>query len=424
MEPLPLSVYRLLTAAAVPLAGALLSLRLNQGKEDAERVDERRGLPGRPRPEGPLIWLHGASVGETLSLMPLVDRLTQDGFHALVTSGTVTSARLMTRRLPSRALHQFVPLDAPLFFRRFFRHWRPDLGLIAESEIWPNMIVEAARARVPLTMVNARMSERSFRRWTRLPGFARALIGRFELALAQSAADAERLTSLGARAASAVGNMKFDAPAPPADPRELGELTGLVAGRRLWIAASTHAGEERAAAEAHLKLSVEFPDLLTLIAPRHPERGPEIAEELSELGLSCRLRSQGQRPERDCSIYICDTIGELGLFYRLAGVVFLGKSLYAGGGQNPIEPAKLASAILHGPHVGNFADIYALLDAEGGAAAASDVEELAEQLGALFRDAGRLRAMARVAAEIVERRGGAVERTLAALAPQLSALAL
>jgi 3-deoxy-D-manno-octulosonic-acid transferase len=423
MEPLPLSLYRLATAAAAPLAGALLSLRLNDGKEDPERVDERRGLPGRPRPEGPLVWLHGASVGETLSLMPLVERLTQDGFHALVTSGTVTSARLMTRRLPARALHQFVPLDAPQFFRRFFRHWRPGLGLIAESEIWPNMIVEAARARVPLVMINARMSERSFRRWSRLPKMARALIGRFELALAQSAADADRLTQLGARACE-VGNMKFDAPAPPADPRELGELAGLVAGRRLWIAASTHAGEERAAAEAHIKLSAEFPDLLTIVAPRHPERGSEIAQELSELGLSCRLRSQGQRPERDCSVFICDTIGELGLFYRLAGVVFLGKSLCAGGGQNPIEPAKLASAILHGPHVGNFADIYALLDAQGGAAEAEDVEELAAALGNLFRDAGRLRAMARIAAEVVERRGGAVERTLEALSPQLTALAL
>ncbi len=178
MEPLPLGLYRLATAAAAPLAGALLSLRLNDGKEDPERVDERRGLPGRPRPEGPLVWLHGASVGETLSLMPLVERLTQDGFHALVTSGTVTSARLMTRRLPAKALHQFAPLDAPQFFRRFFRHWRPDLGLIAESEIWPNMIVEAARARVPLAMVNARMSERSFRRWSRLPKLARALLGR------------------------------------------------------------------------------------------------------------------------------------------------------------------------------------------------------------------------------------------------------
>ena len=421
--PLSLALYRAATLAATPFAGALLSLRLNRGKEDPDRVDERRGLPGLARPEGPLVWLHGASVGETLSLLPLIERLTQGGLNALVTSGTLTSARLMASRLPPRALHQFVPLDAPAFFRRFFAHWRPDLGLIAESEIWPNMIVEAVRAEAPLAMVNARMSERSFRRWERSPDLARALIGRFDVALAQSAADAERFLRLGARAAPVIGNMKYDAPPPPADHRELAELSGLVAGRRLWVAASTHAGEERAAAEAHLKLRAAYPDLLTLIAPRHPERGEEIAQELAELGLACRLRSRGERPERDCAVYICDTIGELGLFYRLAGIVFVGKSLFSGGGQNPIEPAKLASAILHGPQVGNFADVYAPLDAEGGAMTARDADELAQALAALFSDAGRLRAMARVAAEVVERRGGAVERALAALSAHLSALA-
>jgi 3-deoxy-D-manno-octulosonic-acid transferase len=353
-------------------------------------------------------------------LLPLVERLTQGGLHALVTSGTLTSARLMARRLPSRSLHQFAPLDAPLFYRRFFEHWRPDLGLVAESEIWPNMIVEAGN--VPLVMVNARMSDRSFRRWLRLPGLARELLNRFDLVLAQSSADSQRFLRLGARDAPVVGNMKFDAPAPPADPRELAELAGLVAGRRLWIAASTHRGEERIAAEAHVALSRQFPDLLTLVAPRHPERGPEIAEQLSDLGLSCRLRSRGDRPERDCAVYICDTIGELGLFYRLAGIVFLGKSLGGGGGQNPIEPAKLASAILHGPSVANFEDVYAPLDAEGGALVTRDAPELADALAKLFTDAKKLRKMARAASEVVERRGGAVERTLAALCTRLAAL--
>jgi 3-deoxy-D-manno-octulosonic-acid transferase len=419
MGPPGLIAYRLATWAAAPLAGLLLSIRLNNSKEDPERLDERRGIAGLDRPAGPLVWLHGASVGETLSLMPLVERLTHDGLAALVTSGTLTSARLMAQRLPARALHQFVPLDAPPFFRRFFRHWRPDLGLVAESEIWPNMIFEAAAARVPLAMVNARMSERSFRRWSRAPALARALLGSFDLTLAQSAADADRLKRLGAPRARAIGNMKYDASPPPADRGELAELSGLVSGRRLWVAASTHAGEERLAAEAHLRLAPAFPDLLTLIAPRHPERGPEIAEALRALGLIVRLRSQGEPLDRGAHIYICDTIGELGLFYRLADIVFLGKSLPPGGGQNPIEPARLASALLHGPHVGNFADAYAALDAGGGAAIVNDVEELAGALAALFSDAGRLRDMARAAAEIVERQSGAVDRALAALAPLL-----
>ena len=422
MIPLSLAAYRLATAAAAPFAGALLSLRLNRGKEDPDRIDERRGLASLARPEGSVVWLHGASVGETTSLLPLVERLTQGGLFALVTSGTVTSARLMAGRLPPRAVHQFVPIDCPRFMRTFLAHWRPGLALFAESEIWPNMILEAARAGVPLALVNARMSERSFGRWRRLSGAARALFSRFDATLAQTPGDAERLAALGSRHAPVIGNLKFDAPPPPADRQELAELSGLVAGRRLWIAASTHPGEERIAAETHRRLVAEFPDLLTLIAPRHPERGQAVAAEIASLGLACRRRSEGARPERDVSIYLCDTMGELGLFYRLAGVAFLGKSLTGGGGQNPIEPAKLGAALLHGPRVGNFADVYAPLDAEGGALQVDDADALAAALADLFRNPARVRERARAAARVVERGAGAVERTLAALGPQLTAL--
>jgi 3-deoxy-D-manno-octulosonic-acid transferase len=417
-----LAAYRLATTAAAPFAGVMLSLRLNRGKEDPDRIDERRGLSRLARPDGPLVWLHGASVGETVSLLPLVERLTQAGLFALVTSGTVTSARLMTARLPPRAVHQFVPLDSARFVGTFLAHWRPDLGLFAESEIWPNMILESARAGVPLALVNARMSERSFRRWRQMSGAARALLSRFEATLAQTPGDSERLSALGSPRAPVIGNLKFDAPPPPADPGELAELSGLVAGRRLWIAASTHPGEERMVGETHRRLATEFPDLLTLIAPRHPERGRAVAAEIASLGLACRRRSEGARPERDVSVYVCDTMGELGLFYRLAGVAFLGKSLTGGGGQNPIEPAKLGAALLHGPRIGNFADVYAPLDAEGGALLVNDADELAAALADLFRNASRVREMARAAARVVERGAGAVERTLAALGPQLAAL--
>lgn len=417
-----LVVYRLATAAAAPFAGALLSLRLNRGKEDPDRIDERRGVSRLARPDGPLVWLHGASVGETISLLPLVERLTQAGIWALVTSGTVTSARLMASRLPPRALHQYAPLDSPGFVRRFLGHWRPGLGLFAESEIWPNMILEASRAHVPLALVNARMSERSFRRWRRLRGAAGELLSRFDMTLAQTAGDAERLIALGSRHAPVTGNLKFDAPAPPADAQELAGLSGLVAGRRLWIAASTHPGEERLAGETHQRLAAQFPDLLTLIAPRHPERGAGVAAEIAALGLACRLRSLGARPERDTAVYVCDTLGELGLFYRLAGVAFLGKSLLGKGGQNPIEAAKLGAALLHGPDVANFADVYAPLDAEGGARVVRDADELAAALADLFAHPARLREMARAAAQVVERRAGAVERTLDALIPRLAAL--
>jgi 3-deoxy-D-manno-octulosonic-acid transferase len=418
-----LGAYRAATRLATPLSGPLLRYRLDRGKEDAFRLEERRGVAGQPRPPGPLVWLHGASVGEALSLLPLVERLTQGGRAALMTTGTVTSARLLGERLPPGALHQFAPLDTPGYMRRFFAHWRPDLGLIAESELWPNMIVEAKRLGAPLAMVNARMSQRSFERWAYAPGLIRALLSQIDLCLAQSEGDAARLAKLGARAAPVIGNLKYDAPAPPVDLTELAALGGLTSGRQIWIAASTHEGEEQIAAEAHQRLTEVFPDALTLIAPRHPDRGEAILTQLQGLGFACALRSRGERPSRETAIYICDTMGELGLFYRLAGIVLVGKSLAGTGGQNPIEPAKLASAILHGPHVANFADVYALLDGGGGAVVTRDADELAATLRALFADTGRLRAMARAAANAVERQAGASDRAMAALQPHLGSLA-
>jgi 3-deoxy-D-manno-octulosonic-acid transferase len=419
--PLSLSAYRLVTRLASPLSGPLLSLRLNKAKEDPMRVEERRGVASLARPAGRLVWLHGASVGEALSLMPLVERLAGGGRFALVTTGTVTSARLLAQRLPPGALHQFAPLDAPGFMRRFFAHWRPDLALIAESEIWPNMILEARRAGAPLAMVNARMSARTYERWRRAPDFIAALLACVDLCLAQSEADAERLAGLGAANVDAVGNLKYDAAPPPADQKELAELAGRISGRQIWVAASTHPGEERIAAEAHRRVAQVFPDVLTLIAPRHPERGAAIADELRGLGFVCALRSRGEGPGRGVDIYICDTLGELGLFYRLAGVVLAGKSFIGEGGQNPIEPAKLGCAILHGPRVANFIDVYALLDEAGGATTVTGADDLAAILISLFADPGRLRAMARAAAKVVEAQGGAADRVMRALAPLLPA---
>ena len=417
--PLSLIGYRLLTALGTPLAFLFLSIRLRRGREDPRRVAERRGRAGLPRPPGRLVWLHGASVGEAVSLLPFVERITRSGASALVTTGTVTSAALLAQRLPPGALHQYAPVDSPFFVRRFIAHWRPDAALVAESELWPNMIVEARRARLPLAMINGRMSERSFNRWRKAPGFIAALLGRFDLCLARSDDDGERLLTLGAPTVLVAGDIKFDAPALPADRQELAELSGLTSGRQIWIAASTHEGEEMIAAQAHMRLARVFPDALTLIAPRHPERGEAILRQLEAEGLVCALRSRSDRPEPRTAVYICDTIGELGLFYRLAGVVFVGKSFAGGGGQNPIEPARLASAILHGPKIANFSEVYAALDNSGGALEIADPADLGDALIALFANAARLRSMARAAADAVERKAGAVDRSMKALAPLL-----
>jgi 3-deoxy-D-manno-octulosonic-acid transferase len=413
----PLRLYTLGMALSEPAAVLALKMRQRRGKEDPTRIAERRGFPGRPRPQGRLAWLHGASIGETISLLPIMERLTRRGFTVLVTSGTITSAKLLARRLPPRVLHQFMPLDVPRYMRRFVNHWQPDLVLFAESELWPNAIGEIRRRGIPLILVNARISERAMRRWRRFPKSARRLLESFDLCLAQTKADAERLASLGAPRVNIAGNLKFDVPAPPADASSLATLTGMIGDRPVWVAASTHGGEEEMIATAHRMVASRQPDLLTIIAPRHPERGPAVAAIMKAAGLSSALRSQGLLPDRRTDVYIADTVGELGLFYRLAPVAFIGRSLVPLGGQNPIEPAKLGTAILHGPYVHNFADVYAAIDRRDGAMPVSDEDTLARALLMLFSDGARARSMARAAAATVDSLGGAVERTMDAIEP-------
>jgi 3-deoxy-D-manno-octulosonic-acid transferase len=417
--PLSLRTYRAATSLIGPFTGLLLRARARRGKEERSRLGERRGEATHTRPTGRLAWLHGASVGESLSILPIAERLTQRGLSVLITSGTVTSARLIERRLPPGALHQFMPLDVPRYVRRFLDHWRPDLALIAESELWPNLLLEVDLRHIPLMLVNARMSERSFRRWSRLSGMIGALLGRIDLCLAQSSADAERLTRLGAPRVGVVGNLKFDSPAPPADPLRVSTLRGLISGRPVWLSASTHPGEEEQIVAVHKALAPYFPGLLTIIAPRHPQRGEDVAFIASDSGLRTALRSRGLEPDGATDVYVADTIGELGLFYRLATVVFMGGSLVPHGGQNPIEPGKLGTAIVHGPHVHNFTDVYAALDRDGGSVAIADAQGLANTVGALLSDVARLRAMARAAGETVEGLGGAVDRTMQAIEPFL-----
>lgn len=416
---LPLIVHAYRTAIAIlePVFFGLLHWRERQGLEERTRLGERRGWPSRARPGGHLVWVHGASIGETLSLLPVVERLTQRGVFVLVTSGTRTSAALVGRRLPPGAFHQFVPLDVPRYIRRFLDHWRPDLALVAESEIWPNTIVELDRRRVPLIMVNGRMSDRSFERWQKFPKVIGSLLSRFALCLTQSAADAERLARLGAPRVAVAGNLKFDAPPPPADPHLAAQLSGLIAGRPVWLAASTHPGEEESIVAVHRMLDQRHPHLLTIIAPRHPARGPEVAAIAQRAGLRPARRADGQHPDRATDVYVADTVGEMGLFYRLAPVVLMGGSLVTHGGQNPIEPAKLGGAILHGPHVHNFTEIYAALDEAHGALAVRDDQVLARALTELLADPALAREMARTAAETVQSLGGAVDRTLQSIEP-------
>jgi 3-deoxy-D-manno-octulosonic-acid transferase len=422
--PLTLRLYRLATLAGGPLASVVLSHRLRRGKEDAARLGERRGETRIARPEGPLVWVHGASVGEVIAIIPLVEHIVAKEFKVLLTSGTVTSARLADQRLPAGVIHQYVPLDVPGYVARFLDHWKPDLGLFTESDLWPNLIQMSADRRIPLILVNGRVSERSFKRWRFAPGMIAALLRRFDLCLAQTAAYAERYRDLGAPRISTTGNLKLDAPEPPADQDSLRALQGAIGDRTTIAAASTHAGEEAALIETHRRLRGTFPRLLTIIAPRHPDRGPGVVEIARNAGLAASLRSRGQLPGVQDDIYVVDTLGELGLVYRLAPIVFMGGSLASHGGQNPVEPIKLGAAVLHGPHVWNFAELYEALDTARGAELVADVGRLTVRVGALLTDATERAAIASAARATIEGLGGALERTVAALDPYLMQIRL
>ena len=283
--PAVLRSYRLFSVAVTPLTPLFLARRLRHGKEHGLRVSERRGISVTARPPGPLVWLHGASVGELISVLPLIERIRAREINVLVTSGTVTSGGLAEQRLPRGVIHQFVPIDVPLFVRRFLEHWQPDLALFVESELWPNIMIETSRRGVPMILVNGRLSENSFRRWRLLPVTIGDLLGRLDLCLARTPADAERFGELGAPHVVTTGDLKLDGPAPPADGAKLAALKGAIGGRALIAAASTHDGEEAAVIDAHQRLRANFPSLLTIIVPRHPQRGGGIAEIARAAGL-------------------------------------------------------------------------------------------------------------------------------------------
>jgi 3-deoxy-D-manno-octulosonic-acid transferase len=422
--PLALKGYRAMTRVATPFAGALLTHRLKRGKEDAERLRERRGESRIARPPGALVWVHGASVGEIAAVIPLIERIAAKDFNVLVTSGTIGSAKLAGERLPPRVIHQFIPLDTPRFIARFLDHWKPDLALFTESDLWPNIILMSSARRIPLILINGRLSERSFNRWRRAPATIGALLGRFELCLAQSAAYAARYRDLGAPRISTTGNLKLDVPEPPADPLNLRTLRVAVGDRTTIAAVSTHAGEETALIEAHRRLRHSFPRLLTIIAPRHPDRGAGIIDIAKAAGLSAVLRSQGRPPTEKNDIYVVDSLGELGLVYRLAPIVFVGGSLASHGGQNPVEAIKLGAAILHGPHVWNFAEIYSALDEAHGAEQIADAGKLAVRVGALLTDTGARLRLVTAARQTIATLAGALDRTVAALDPYLMQLQL
>jgi len=407
--------YRAASDLAAPLLRRHLARRVLTGKEEASRLDERYGIAILPRPEGRLGWLHAASVGEMQSLLPLVEALAarEPDLHFLVTTGTVTSAGLLARRRLPRVIHQYLPLDRQAWVARFLDHWQPDFALWVESEFWPNLLREAARRRIPMALVNGRLSARSLSRWAWAPGFVAPLIGSFCVVLAQDEIQGQRLAALGARQPRTLGNLKFAAAAPGADEAMLARLTSSIGGRPVWLAVSTHTGEEGIVVAVHRSLKARYADLLTIVAPRHVERAEAITSELRAAGLSLAQRSKNEPITDATDIYLADTLGELGLFYRLARVVLVAGS-YRWQGHNPIEPALLHRAVISGPRVANFQDIFDRMT-RAGAVTIADEAGLAEALDRLLQDP---EPAARSAEAFARKEGeGILARIVAALEP-------
>lgn len=373
-----------------PMLRLLLSRRARRGKEDPVRLSERMGVAGRPRPPGPLLWLHAASVGEAQSALILLDALMagEPDLRVLVTTGTVTSAGLMERRLPPGAIHQYAPLDHPGWVQAFLDHWRPDRVLWMESELWPNMLAALRERRIPAALINARLSPRSVRRWNYLRGMIAELLSGFTVILTQTDDDAANFRSLGAHNVIATGNLKYAAAPLPVDDAALAALLPAIHARPLWVYASTHDGEEDLACRLHTALRAALPDLLTVIVPRHPERRDAIMQTIARHNLPARLRSTDGQPQNGDAIYVADTMGELGLFYRLAAVACIGRSFSSdgGGGHNPIEAAQLGCAVIHGPHVQNLQALFDDMNNAGAALRLADEADFEAQLRRLLTD--------------------------------------
>ncbi len=417
-------IYRFISTAIGPIIDLWLMHRRKIGKEDPKRYSERLGHPGFPRPSGSLVWVHAASVGEIMSVLPLINNISKNhnDINILITTGTVTSAKLVEGRLPERTFHQYIPIDKPIAVKRFLSHWKPDLALWVESELWPNLIIETNKTGCPMIQINARISIASFDKWQRYKGLAKEMLSCFSLSLAQSEEDKERLATLGAKNAKYTGNLKFDAPALPADPAETGKMVNMTGDRPIWIAASTHNGEEEKIAVVHKKLQEKHDSILTIISPRHPERGSEIKKALSNADLSVSLRSDGDEVTDNTDIYIANTIGELGIFYRLAGIVFMGGSLVKHGGQNPLEAARLECALITGPHTGNFSRIYLELEQNNAILRVSDMSDLADKIDELLTNHDKQQELALTILELMKSKEGVINIFLDELAPYIKPL--
>ena len=390
-----IKIYNTLIRILYPLViSRYIKKRKANGKEDIKRFNERIGKPQKKRPEGKLIWFHGASVGESISMLPLINKLLElyPTAHVMVTTGTLTSADIMAKRLPERAFHQYITIDNPKFTNRFIKHWQPDLVLWFESDFWPAMLSTIKKKNIPLILVNGRISNKSFKRWQQFDFISKELLNCFTFCLGQSEEDAYRLRVLGAKDSMCLGNLKYAGLPIPINEKDKEELQKEIGNRPTWLVGSTHDDEETKIGRKLKDIQKQVSNLLTIIAPRHPTRGEEIQKALTELGFKTALRSKGEKIGKEMEIYIADTIGEMGLWYSLCPIVFIGGSLIPHGGQNFMEPSRMKKAVMVGPYMHNFTDAMNRAKKADAIIQVSDADELKDMVIQLLTDKDLLEA--------------------------------
>lgn len=417
------STYRLLSTVLEPLIYVWLKMRQRRGKESRQRFTERLGKASIERPNGKLVWIHCASVGESQSALQLIETILDTYPHVfvLVTTGTVTSADYMQKRLPEKAIHQFVPVDVPRYVKRFLKYWQPDVGLWFESELWPNLVVQAGHAHVKMILVNGRMSERSIARWRKWPLFIRTLLRQFQQLLVQTEQDKMAYESLGGVHVKVTGNLKFAARPLPVDEQALQALQQEIDRRPVWLAASTHEGEEIIAGHVHAVVQKKYKEILTIIVLRHPNRMQNVYDSLHEMGFRVAVRSKQDKIYPDTDIYLVDTLGELGLFFRMTEIIFMGGSLAEIGGHNLLEPAQLSSVVLHGPHMFLQQDIMDAFRQAQASIEVKDEDALANQITALLNDGQLRKDYIQKTATVAASKAEVLETVTQALEPILNA---
>lgn len=423
-----LELYKYITSKSEKILLWLLNWRENKGKEDIARINERKGICTKPRPDGKLLWVHAASVGEAQSTLILIEKIlkqTKD-LNIIVTSGTVTSAKLMEDRLPQGAFHQYAPLDHPKWIKKFIEHWKPNAVFLIESELWPNMLAEIKQQKIPAALINARLSNKSFNGWSLFKNSTKEILSSFNIILSQTDNDTIRFKKLGARNTITTGNIKYSASPLPVNNNDLNEISNAIGNRPVWVYASTHLGEESLACRIHQRLKNKIPDILTIIVPRHPERRDEIkniCEGFSNLKNTMRGEIKSL-PRADTDIYIADSLGELGLFYSVSQVAMIGRSFSVdgGGGHNPLEAAQLKCAVITGPNIQFQQDIFNNMINAKVAKQVKTKEELSNILTSLFENQEQLKQLQNNAFEYAQSKMNIIDNVIEELAPIIKEL--